>query len=224
MPAEALSEAGAKRLLAEHGLPVLPEHVCTDEAQARAAQRAVGGPVVAKILSPDIAHKTEIGGVMLDIASEDEAAAAYRTLLARARERAPSARIEGVLIAPMAGPGVETVLGVHQDATFGPMMMFGLGGVALELFKDVAFASAPLTPERARGLIERVRASRLLTGWRGQPALDVDAVVQALVDLSAFAVRHAASIEGIDVNPLLVRQQGAVALDAVISVRPAAVA
>jgi len=116
---------------------------------------------------------------------------------------------------------VETILGVHMDRVFGPMILFGLGGVAVELFKDVAFASAPLTRERALSLVHSVRASRLLEGWRRQPAYDVAALVDALVKLSELAAEHADALDGIDINPFLVRQQGAVCLDALVSLRDA---
>lgn len=210
-------EADAKAALLQYGIPVLQERICTSAGQAAEAAREVGLPVVAKILSPDIAHKTEIGGVILNLATETDVAAAYETLMDRAATHAPQARIDGVLIAPMAGQGVETILGVHMDPVFGPMIMFGLGGVAVELYKDIAFASAPLNQGQAKSLVDRVQASKLLAGWRGQPALDMAALVDALVNLSRFAVDHADSLEGVDINPFLVREQGGVCLDALVS-------
>ncbi len=213
------NEAQAKRLLAAYGIPVLEERICTSADDAVAAARALGLPAAAKILSPDIPHKTEIGGVMLDLRDEAEVRQAFGTLMQRAAAAVPGARIDGVLIAPMAGKGIETILGVHMDHAFGPMILFGLGGIAVELYKDTAFASAPLTPERALGLVRRVRASRLLEGWRGEPALDVAALVQALVALSELAVERADELEGIDINPFLVRRTGAVCLDALVSLR-----
>lgn len=217
--AHVLNEVQAKQLLRQAGLPVLPEHLCTDPAQAVAAAQAVGYPVVAKIVSADIAHKTEIGGVLLGLADAPAVQAAFATLQERAAAAAPGARVDGVLIAPMAGSGVETVLGVHRDPIFGPMVMFGLGGVTVELFKDVAFASAPLSPASADALIDRVRASALLRGWRGRPALDVAALRDALVRLSAFAVAHAEHLDGIDINPFLLQETGGWCLDAVVSWR-----
>jgi hypothetical protein len=111
------------------------------------------------------------------------------------------------------------ILGVHRDPTFGPMVMYGSGGTAVELFKDVAFASAPLSPERARGLLDRVRSTQLLRGWRGTPACDEAALVAALCRLSEFAAAHAELIESVDINPFVVRPQGAACLDAVITLR-----
>lgn len=214
-----ISESEAKALLAQAGIPVLPERVCATAQEAVEAAGSMGYPVVAKIASPDIAHKTEIGGVILDLQDADAVARAFETLLARAKEAAPHARVDGVLVAPMLSDGVETILGVHMDDVFGPMVMFGLGGTAVELFRDVAFASAPLTPERARALVHSLRSSALLSGWRGGPRHDESALVQALCRLSVFAAQHAGELAGIDINPFVVRTSGAVCLDALISVR-----
>lgn len=217
---EVATEAAAKRVLGEAGLPVLAERLCAGADEAAAAAEAMGFPVVAKIASPDIAHKTEIGGVILNLPDADAVRTAHATLLQRAREALPTARLDGVLIAPMLKGGVETILGVHMDPTFGPMVMFGAGGTAVELYRDVAFASAPLDATSARALVGRVRSSALLRGWRGAPAADEGALVDALCHLSAFALAHADEIESIDINPLVVREKGAFCLDAVIATRP----
>ncbi|WP_342129241.1 acetate--CoA ligase family protein [Hydrogenophaga sp. OTU3427] len=216
------TEATAKQALAAAGLPMLPEHLCTSADEAARAAQALGFPVVAKIASPDIPHKTEVGGVILHLTDADAVRAAFDTLMSRARAARPQARLDGVLLAPMLQGGVEVILGVHMDPTFGPMVMYGSGGTAVELFKDVAFASAPLTPPRARDLVERVRASALLRGWRGAPPCDEAALVDALCRLSEFAVAHQDELASIDINPLVVRAQGAVCLDAVIVKRPPA--
>jgi hypothetical protein len=176
-------------------------------------------PVVVKILSPDIQHKTEIGGVVLNLTSEQAVTDAFGLVTQRAQTAQPHARIEGVLVSQMAGPGLETILGVHQDPVFGPMMMFGLGGISVELFKDVAFASAPLSQDSAQALIKRVRASKLLAGWRGQTPFDKKALVDALVALSNFALTYSDQLEGVDINPFLVQHTGAVCLDALITIR-----
>ncbi|MGB3071570.1 MAG: acetate--CoA ligase family protein, partial [Ottowia sp.] len=144
---------------------------------------------------------------------------AHALLRARAAEHAPQARIDGVLIAPMVRDGIETIIGVHSDPVFGPMMMFGLGGTAVELFKDVAFASAPLTPERAERMVKAVRSNALLSGWRGAPAADMETLVQTLCRVSEFAVAHAEQLQGIDINPFVVRAQGGWCLDALITLR-----
>jgi acyl-CoA synthetase (NDP forming) len=219
----AATEAEAKALLGAAGIPVLPEQTCTSAESAARAADGMGYPVVAKIVSADIPHKTEVGGVLVGLADAGAVTAAYDTLMARAAERAPQARIDGVLIAPMVRGGVETIIGVHMDPVFGPMVMFGLGGTAVELFKDVAFASAPLTPAQAMSLVDAVRSSALLKGWRGGPAFDTQALADALSRLSEFALRHADHLAGIDINPFVVKPQGGVCLDALISVRQAPV-
>ena len=216
---EAATEAQAKALLGAAGIPVLPEQTCASALDAARAADAMGYPVVAKIVSADIPHKTEVGGVIVGLPDAQAVAAAYDTLLARAAERAPQARIDGVLIAPMVRGGVETIIGIHMDPVFGPMVMFGLGGTAVELFKDVAFASAPLTPAQGLALVDSVRSSALLNAWRGGPQYDTQALAEALSNLSHFAVRHADHLAGIDINPFVVKTEGAVCLDALISTR-----
>jgi acyl-CoA synthetase (NDP forming) len=211
------TEALAKQALGAAGLPVLRELLCASEEAAAAASRELGFPLVAKIASPDILHKTEIGGVLLGLQDEAAVRAAFAALMQRARDAVPQARLDGVLLAPMVRGGIETLLGVQVDPTFGPMVVFGAGGTAVELHRDVALASAPLTPERARALVDRVRSSALLTGWRGAPPLDVNALVRALCALSDFAMAHADELDSIDVNPLVVMERGAVCLDAVIT-------
>lgn len=213
------TEAAAKRVLGEAGLPVLPERLCATADESVAAAQGMGFPVVAKIASPDIPHKTEIGGVILNLQDAEAVRAAHGTLLQRARDAMPGARLEGVLVAPMLKGGVETILGVHMDPTFGPMVMYGAGGTAVELYRDVAFASAPLDTASARALVGRVRSSALLRGWRGAAPADEGALVDALCRLSEFALAHADELESIDINPLVVREKGAFCLDAVIAKR-----
>jgi len=212
------NEAAAKALLAEIGVTVLPEHACTSaEAAVRAADE-VGYPVVMKILSDDIPHKTEIGGVLLNLADAAAARQGFARLMERARAARPDARLDGVLVAPMVRGGVETIIGVQRDPVFGPMVMFGLGGVSVELFRDVAFASAPLTQARAAALVDSVQGAKLLAGWRGGPVLDKPALVDALCAVAAFAAAQP-EIESIEINPFLVQQQGGVALDALVALR-----
>lgn len=212
----ATNEAGAKTILARAGVPVLPERACTTLEQAVQAAAALGYPVVMKILSDDIPHKTEIGGVLLNVANADAVALGFTELMARARAARPDAKLDGVLLAPMVSGGVETIIGVQRDPVFGPMVMFGLGGVSVELFNDVAFATAPLTQARAEALIASVRAARLLDGWRGAPPLDKAALVAALCRISEFAVAYQDVISAVEINPFLVRADGAFALDALI--------
>lgn len=218
---EVFTEVTAKAFLAEAGVPVAPEVVVTSAAEAAAAQERIGGPVVLKVVSPDIAHKTEVGGVVLGVASADEAAAAHDRILDSARRHEPDARIDGVLVAPMITDGIETILGVVDDPTFGPVVMFGLGGIFVEVLKDVTYRLAPFGRETAREMIREIRGSAMLDGVRGAAPADVDALASALVALSHVAAEHRSRFDSIEVNPFLVRPQGhgAAALDALITER-----
>lgn len=215
-------EAAAKRLLAAAGVPVLPERLCTSAAEAADAAATFGFPVVAKIVSPDILHKTEAGGVLLDLADAAAVERAFDAIMANVRAYSAEAELRGVLVAPMRHDGVETIIGVQRDPVFGPMVMFGLGGVTVELFKDVAFASAPLSPAAAHRLIRAVRGHALLEGWRGAPGVDMDALAQVVCRLSELAAAHAGTLLGLEVNPFLIGPEGGVALDALITMEPPA--
>jgi Acyl-CoA synthetase (NDP forming) len=214
-----LNELEAKQLLKQYGLPVPTETLCTSADEAATAAEHIGYPVVAKIVSPDIQHKTEVGGVILNLADAQSVRAAFTTLMERAGAQPGQPRIQGVMIAPMIKGGVETILGIHVDPIFGPMVMFGLGGVAVELYKDVAFASVPLSTGRAERLVEKVKASQLLKGWRGGAPSDVSALKHAILALSDFATDWSHALEGVDINPFVVLPQGGACLDAVISTK-----
>lgn len=216
-----LSEHEAKQVLAAAGIPVLPERLARSADEAADAALALGFPVAMKIASPDIAHKTEIGGVLLDVPHAQAVRAGFEALRERARQAAPQARIEGVLIAPMAPRGVETILGVMRDPTFGPVVLFGLGGVFVEVFKDVTLRLAPFDEREALAMIGEVKGRALLEGVRGGPPSDTQALARALVALGEFAAAHAETLESIDINPFLVlpQGQGALALDALIMTR-----
>ena len=177
----------------------------------------IGERLVLKIVSADIPHKTEMGGVMLDIPAA-EAGAAFDRMIARIKERAPRARLDGVLISPMLRGGIETILGVQNDPVFGPVVMLGLGGIFVEVLRDVTFRIAPFGVEEAHRMIGELRGRAMLEGARGQPPCDLDALAQALSKLSIFAAAKRAEFTSIDINPLLVRPkgQGAAALDALI--------
>jgi acetate---CoA ligase (ADP-forming) len=224
LPRGRIAEHAAKRILAEAGIPVLREVLATTAGQAQAAASGLGERLVLKIVSPDIPHKTEMGGVMLDVAASG-AGAAYERLVERVAARAPKARIEGVLVSPMAKGGVETILGVQNDPVFGPVVMLGLGGIFVEVLRDVTFRIAPFGVEEARQMIAELRGAAILDGARGQPPCDVAALALALSKLSLFAAAKRAEFASIDINPLLVRPrgEGAAALDALI-LTPEAVA
>lgn len=217
-PARAVNEVQAKTILASAGIAAVAERIAADEASAVREAMALGYPVVLKIASADIAHKSEIGGVIVGLADEAQLREAFHTLMQRAARHAPQARVDGVVVARMAERGVETILGVVRDPVFGAVVMFGLGGVFVEAFQDVAFRVAPFGVDEARAMIGEVKGRVLLRGVRGQPPADEDALAAALAALSVYAARHADGIESIDINPLLVlpRGRGVQALDALI--------
>ena len=217
VPSETLTEVAAKKLLAAAGIPVVVETLVKSGAEATAAVEALGQPAAMKLLSPDILHKSEIGGVMLKVEPED-AATAYETLCERGRKHKPDAAIEGVVVAPMIDGGVETILGVKRDPVFGPVVVFGLGGVFVEVLQDVTRRLAPFGVEEALEMIREVKSYPLLEGVRGGPVADVDTLAEALSRLSVLAHENRDKIVSIDINPFLVlpEGQGACAVDALI--------
>ena len=210
----AMNETQAKALLAEHGLPVVEEHVCNSEGDVRAGFKACGGAVALKILSADIQHKTDIGGVALDCRSADDAVAAYDGILANAKKKAAKARIDGVLLSPMAGPGVDLIVGAQTDPIFGPVVMAGIGGIHAELLKDVTFLRAPVDAAEAEAMLRRLRLFPLLAGQRGALPSDVAAAARAIADFSALYAAHADQLSSFEINPLRVLPKGCLALDA----------
>ena len=213
-----LSEREAKRLLREAGVPVVDEELARTADEAARAAAAFEGPVAVKLCAPGILHKTEVGGVVLDVSNEAEARRAYETITSRARAANPAVEIEGVLIAPMVTGGVETILGIRHDPTFGPVVMFGLGGTLVEVLEDVSFRVAPFGEAEARRMIAETRAEKILRGTRGKGPCDVAALAAALSRLSVFAAQHGDRIDSAEINPFVVLPEGhgALALDAVI--------
>ncbi|MCY4660786.1 MAG: acetate--CoA ligase family protein [Acidobacteria bacterium] len=218
LPDGPLSERAAKRLLAAAGVPVVEEELARTAEEAARIAAAFGKPVAIKLCAPDVLHKTELGGVALDVATPAAARDAYEAITARARAADPALEIEGVLVAPMVSGGVETILGVRRDPTFGPVVVFGLGGTLVEVIEDVAFRVAPFDEAEARRMIAETRAGRVLRGVRGRGPYDVAALAAALARLSAFAAAHGDRIDSTEVNPFVVLPEGrgAVALDAAI--------
>jgi acyl-CoA synthetase (NDP forming) len=218
LPEAAPNEAEAKRILQAAGLAMVPERVCPSAEAAVAAARAIGFPVVAKLLSPDILHKSEIGGVLLGLSDEDAVRAGFATLMRRAAERAPGARVDGVLVARQVTDAVEIAIGVVRDPVFGPVCMVGLGGVFIEVFKDVAFRRCPVSEDDAAAMIRSLRGFALLDGARGRPKADVAALARALAALSRFGAAAGPRLLSAEINPMMVLPagQGALAADAVI--------
>jgi succinyl-CoA synthetase beta subunit len=218
LPPGVLSETRSLQVLKEAGIPVVSHRIVQSAEEAVNAAREFGYPVVLKIVSPDILHKSDIGGVALSLPDDIRLQRAFREIIDNARSAAPAARIEGCLVAPMLVGGVETILGVQRDSVFGPMVMFGLGGVFVEIFQDVSFRAAPFDEAEARRMIEATKAATILRGVRGSPPADIPALVRALARLSEFAATHSDQISSIDINPFVVQAEGrgGCALDAVI--------
>jgi acyl-CoA synthetase (NDP forming) len=218
-----LNEAAAKALLAGHGIRSPREALARDAADAARLATEIGFPVAVKVVSPDILHKTEVGGVALGLADAAAVEAAVARMAATIPSHAPAARIDGYLVSEMVNGGVECILGISQDEAFGPVVTFGLGGTLVELLKDTVCALAPVSEERALEMIGKVRTAPLLTGYRGGPRHDIEALAKAISGISVLAASHADTISTIEVNPLVVQpgSGGVIALDAVIETRQA---
>ncbi len=201
-----LTEVESKQVLAEAGIPVAPARLAGTAEEAAKAALEIGLPVVLKVVSPHIIHKS-------DVASPSEVTAAFQEVMAAVRRHQPEASIEGVSVQPMAKPGIEVIMGMTKDPQFGPVLMFGLGGILVEVLKDVAFRIVPLAPRDAR----QIKGYPVLEGFRGQPPADVGALENILLRLSDFAESHP-EIQELDLNPIFAYPQGALAVDARIVV------
>lgn len=217
----ALSESESKQLIAAWGVPVSMEVVAKDADAAVKAADKIGYPVVLKADSPDIPHKTEAGVVRLKLRNADDVRAAHAAILANAKSNAPQAVLNGVLVQEMVSAGVEVIVGVSYDAQLGATLLFGTGGVMVEVYKDVAMRHCPITPTEARDMIAEVKGAALLQGFRGKPACDVDALADVLVKVSHLAVNLNGSLAELDINPLLVlpKGQGVKAVDALVALK-----
>jgi len=211
-----LNEVASKALLSTYGVPISQEELATSEDAAAAAAARIGYPVVAKIVSAALPHKSDIGGVKVGLKDEAAVRAAYRTIMANVTALPSKPAVDGVLIAQMVSGQLECVLGAKLDPEMGPVVIFGSGGVDLELTRDVALAACPLDEAGALQLIARTRAGTIAEGYRGRPALDRKAMAQALVALSHLMVDAQGAIAEVDVNPFLVSEKGGVALDGLV--------
>lgn len=211
-------EADSLELLRGHGVPVVALRRARSRSEAVACARELGFPVVMKVLSAQITHKSDAGGVVLGIADAEQAGAAYDRIQAAVGAALPGIAAGEVLLAPMVRGGVECILGAHRDPVLGPVVMLGSGGVNVELLRDAVFRIAPVDLAEARGMIGELKTAALLDGFRGAPKADAEALAQAVVQLSQLAMAAGDSLESIDVNPFAVlpRGQGALALDAVV--------
>ena len=208
-----LSEVEAKAALAEAGVSVTVTSLAQTREEAAAQAEAIGYPVALKIVSPNVAHKSDVGGVVLGLESHEEVAEAYDEIIASVSAAQPGATIEGVSVQQMAAPGAEVIVGVTTDPQFGPVMMFGLGGIMVEVLGDVSFRLAPLGDGDARDMIDEIQGRPVLDGVRGQPPVDITAIEGMLDRVSEFAAAHP-DVSELDLNPVIASPDGAIAVDA----------
>jgi acyl-CoA synthetase (NDP forming) len=218
----ALDEVASKKLLKAYGIPVSKEEIALDAAGAVRIAKKIGFPVVAKVVSADILHKSDIGGVVLNLKNPAEVKKAFNDITARVKKLKNKPKLEGILIAQQVKADLELVVGASLDAEMGPVVLFGTGGVDIELMKDVALAGAPLDAAEAKQLIGRTKAGVKLKGYRGKPALHEASVVKAIVGLSNLMADAGTRIASIDVNPFLINTRTGVAVDGLIVLNNAA--
>ncbi len=202
-----IPEEIAWQVLEAYGFPVLPWAIAHTPEEAVAATRRIGYPVVLKVLSPDVVHKFDVGGVQLNLNSDDDVRRAYERIVQSVKQHLPHATVKGVLVQAMAKKGREVILGMKRDPQFGPLLMFGLGGVYVEVLKDVTFRFAPVRELGAYRMVRDIRTYRLLEGVRGEPPADIDKIVECIERLSQLAMEQDL-IEELDINPLIVYPQG----------------
>jgi acyl-CoA synthetase (NDP forming) len=203
------------QILSAYKIPVLPFALVKDREEAILKAKEIGYPCVLKIVSPHILHKTDVGGVMLDIENEEELQIKFTELLKNVKNKKPDAQIEGVLIQPMVSSGIETIIGIKRDPQFGPLIMFGIGGIYVEVFRDVSFRICPIRESSAWRMVQEIKGYKLLQGFRGKPPSDIEKIVEVLQRVSQLAVDFPCFLE-IDINPFLVfeKGKGACAIDA----------
>ena len=208
-----LSEVEAKQVLAEAGVPVVEARLATKRDEAVALAGELGFPVALKIVSPQITHKSDVGGVKLGLDTAEAVADAYEAIVEAARRANAKATIDGVSVQRMAEPGIEVITGMTLDAQFGPVLMFGLGGVLVEVLKDVAFRVVPIAARDARQMVREIQGFPVLQGYRGQEPADLEALEGLLLKVSQFIEGHP-EIAELDLNPVFAYPKGAVAVDA----------
>jgi acyl-CoA synthetase (NDP forming) len=208
-----LTEVESKALLHAAGVPVAISELATTGDEAAKLAKKLGYPVVMKVVSGDIAHKSDVGGVALNLKTAKAVKDEFEAMMARVRAAAPNATIDGVAIQHQAEAGTEVIVGLTTDPQFGPVMMFGLGGIFVEVLKDVAFRIVPLEARDASQLVREIKAFPVLEGVRGQAGADLDALERLLLQVSEFAVEHP-EVRELDLNPVIARPDGAIAVDA----------
>lgn len=207
-----LLEPEAKTICQEYNIPVTKFKVAKKEREAVKLAREVGFPVVLKIVSRDIIHKSDVGGVMLNLETANEVEQAYKTILANAKKHQPNAKVSGILVQEMAPQSTEVIVGAIKDEQFGPSVMFGLGGIFVEVLKDVAFRIAPVSKQEAELMITEIKAYPVLMGYRNQPLLDTDAIADVIVNTSKLVMDYQ-EIKELDLNPVMVYEKGVKTVD-----------
>jgi acyl-CoA synthetase (NDP forming) len=212
-----LTEIESKQILDEAGIPVAKAQPARSGKEAAQAAEKLGFPVVLKIVSPNVTHKSDVGGVKLGLQSAEEVEAAFAEITASVKKHQADALIVGVAVQKMAATGTEVIIGMSKDPQFGPVLMFGLGGIFVEVLKDVAFRIVPLEPKDARQMIREIKGFPVLEGVRGQPPADLAALEKLIMQVSEFVEAHP-EIEELDLNPVFAYKDGALAVDARIVV------
>lgn len=215
-----LNEVEVKQLLQDAGIPVVTTVLATTQEEAVTEAKRVGYPVVLKVVSPDIAHKSDVGGVMIGLQDKVAVAAAFDEILANAKKAVKGADITGVAVQNMAPAGIEVIVGMTSDPQFGSVMMFGLGGIMVEVLKDVSFRLIPLTERDAMQMIDEIKGSAILEGVRGKPPVDKNALCDAILKVAAFVESHP-EVKELDLNPIIAYPKGVIAVDARMVVSPA---
>jgi len=210
---KALLETEAKAICSQYGISVPKFQLATNEKEAGKIAQETGYPIVMKIVSPDIIHKSDAGGVKVNLKSKAEVVEAYKIIVANAKKYNSKADIRGVLVQEMAPNGIEVIIGAIKDPQFGQTVMFGLGGIFVEILKDVNFRVAPITLDDAKEMITDLKAYPLLKGFRGQPPADTDAIAKILVNVSKLVMEHP-EIKELDLNPVMAYAKGVATVDA----------
>ncbi len=216
-----LTEIESKELLKAARIPVVETRLATSKAEAMELAAKLGFPVVMKIVSPDVVHKSDAGGVKLSIQNATQAGKAYTEILANIKKHYPKAKIVGVTVQKMAKQGIEIIIGMTKDAQFGPVIMFGLGGILVEVLKDVSFRIVPMTKRDASEMITEIKGFPILKGYRGQDPADIPYLEDLIVKVSEFVDKNP-EIKELDLNPVFAYKDGALAVDARIILEPAA--
>ncbi|MCK4697179.1 MAG: acetate--CoA ligase family protein [Dehalococcoidia bacterium] len=214
-----LTELESKQILKEVGINTTDIGLARSKEEAVAHSQELGYPVVLKIVSPDILHKTDVGGVKLSLNNKEDVGNAYDEIISAIKKHQPSAKIHGVSVQPMARPATEVIIGMSKDPQFGPVLMFGLGGILVEILKDISFRIVPLTMRDANEMIREIKGYPVLEGYRGQEPANIAVLEQMLLKVSEF-VESKPEIKELDINPIFAYSDSALAIDARVILEP----